>query len=455
MAVSYPGQKLGGSVAPWRGAGRAAHSGQVTGERHNEARGVAALDGRGLSLGQRAAEKKGSRPVMDRWRALSETVRDAVGAVPIVLAVQVEILSDGGTTGPAVAVAIVMSLALTFRRRWPLVTFLAALLTVAIATTGLEFLIVASYTFVAYRPRAHTVVVAGVSAIATTVGFMRWRSELVMDDLLSDFIVVAAVSILPAALGRAVREARARAAELDARNSELVTLREEAFRHAAEAERFRIARELHDVLGHYISAVTVRARAAHHVASRDPQAATDALGYVAEMGSESLKAMRALVGALRTEEVSSGPSELLPQPGLADIPRLVESFRGVGLVVYADVDDAAQRLPSTLGLHTYRIVQEALTNALSHGAAARAWLRISIDSDILHIQLDDDGQGLAPSSPRLGHGLAGIAERVALHRGASALGPSPQGGCRMEASMSIGHRNQMEHPQLASRGVTR
>ena len=377
---------------------------------------------------------------MTWWKQRPEILRDAVGAVPIVLVfiVAQQIYGDGGPILRAIAIVLVMGLALSFRRRWPVATFIAALLTVAVATTGLEFLAIASYTVVAYEPRARPAVVAGVSALAMIVGYLQYWPAFVLEDVAGDLILIAAISVLPAALGRMVRAARLTRAELESRNAELVALREREAAHAVEAERFRIARELHDVVAHHVSAMTVRARAGHHVASRDPQAAADALAYIAEAGSQTLTAMGAFVGTLRGQAASDRDG-VAPQPDLRNIPELLESFRSTGLVVHPDVDAASTRVSTALGLNAYRIVEEALTNAIRHGGAERVWVRVSVSRDSVDIQVDDNGRGLRKDGRPAGHGLVGVAERAALHGGTSAIGPSPRGGCRLQATLARGH----------------
>ena len=381
-------------------------------------------------------------------------VRDAVGAVPIVLVFVVaqQMYGDGGPVLRAVAIVVVMALALTVRRRWPFLTFAAALVTVVAATTGLEFLVVASYTLVVYAPQARPAIVAVVSAIAMTLGFLRYWPVLTLEDVAGDLILIAAIAVLPPALGRLVRESRRAKAELESRNAELVELREREAAHAVEAERFRIARELHDVVAHHVSAITVRARAGCHVASRDPQAAADALAYIAAAGSQTLTAMRGFVGTLRGEE-DTDREGAAPQPGLRDIPALLESFRGMGLVVHPDLDTGSATVAPALGINAYRIVEEALTNAIRHGGAERVWVRVALGTDRLDIRVDDNGRGLRAGDGQTGHGLIGVTERTALHAGTSALGPSARGGCRLEATLLLGPDDRAQIGTEASAGA--
>lgn len=377
---------------------------------------------------------------MRLWRQLPEMARDAVGAALLVAVFLIaqQRFGPGGSGVRAFAVVVVIGVALTVRRRWPLATYLAALLTAAVASTGIEFLSVAAYTLAAYEPRARAVPVMAGSALALTVGFLQYWPSLALEDIAGDVILIAATAVLPVVFGRAVRRIRETTAELEARNAELVELREVAEAHAVEAERFRIARELHDVVAHHVSAMTVRARAGRHVAARDPQAAAQALSYVAEAGTEALTAMGSLVGALRGENDGTDPDHLVPQPGFDEIPALLESFRHTGLVVHDEIDDPVGPIPPALGLNTYRIVQEGLTNALRHGVADGVWVRIWSTPDRLHVRVDDNGRGMGSHDGVGGHGLVGVAERAALHGGASSLQPSPRGGCRLEVTLGLG-----------------
>jgi signal transduction histidine kinase len=377
---------------------------------------------------------------MRLWKQQPEMVRDAVGAAVLVAVflISQQRFGPGGSGVRAITVVVVMGVAVTVRRRWPLATYVAALLTTAVATTGIEFLAVAGYTLAAYEQRARPAPLVAASALALTVGFLQYWPSRALDAIAGDLILIAATAVLPVVFGRAVRRARQTTAELEARNAELVDLREVAAAHAVEAERFRIARELHDVVAHHVSAMTVRARAGRHVAARDPQAATDALAYVAETGTQALTAMGAFVGALRGETDGDGPDDLAPQPGLDQIPALVESFRHAGLVVHTEIDGDVGPLAPALDLNAYRIVEEGLTNALRHGGADRAWVRIESTPDRLRVEVDDNGRGLGPGDGRRGHGLIGIAERAALHGGTSSLRAGPRGGCRLEATLGRG-----------------
>ena len=204
---------------------------------------------------------------------------------------------------------------------------------------------------------------------------------------------------------------------------------------AVQAERTRIARELHDVVAHRVSLMTVQAGAAKTVASDDPQAALQAMEAVEHAGRQALDELRHLLGVLRP---SADGGSLGPQPGLTDVPRLVDQFREAGLDVSLSVSGATTDLPARVDLSAYRIVQEALTNVLKHaGPGAQSDVRVSIDDGAVAIEISDDGQAVT-SLPGSGHGIMGMRERALLLGGSLSAGPRAGGGFRVAAHLPIG-----------------
>jgi signal transduction histidine kinase len=211
-------------------------------------------------------------------------------------------------------------------------------------------------------------------------------------------------------------------------------------------ERTRIARELHDVVAHRVSLMTVQAGGAKAIAGEDPQAALRAMGAVEEAGRAALDELRHLLGILRPE--AAGPGEhddLGPQPGLADIPRLVEQIRHAGVAVALTTSGLPAHLPARLDLFAYRIVQEALTNVLKHaGPGTRAEVRLHGDRGEILVEVLDDGRGtLVVPEPAVarngagGHGIVGMRERVLLLGGRLEAGPRADGGFRVVAHLPI------------------
>jgi len=184
-----------------------------------------------------------------------------------------------------------------------------------------------------------------------------------------------------------------------------------AARRAVTEERTRIARELHDVVAHRVSLMTVQAGAAKTVAADDPEAALQAMEAVEDAGRQALVELRHLLGVLRPE---AGVDGLGPQPGLADVPRLVDEFREAGMDVSLTMNGAQTDLPVSVDLSAYRIVQEALTNVLKHaGTGASAGVRLSSENQGFAIEVLDDGHGVTILHGS-GHGIVGMRERALL-----------------------------------------
>jgi signal transduction histidine kinase len=237
-------------------------------------------------------------------------------------------------------------------------------------------------------------------------------------------------------VGRRLRLRAERAAEL---------LREQAAeaRRIVTEERTRIARELHDVVAHRVSLMTVQAGAARAVAAEDPEASLRAMGAVEEAGRQALDELRHLLGVLRPETDLDG---LGPQPGLADLPRLVEQIRGAGVDVSLATDGVSGELPARVDLFAYRIVQEALTNVLKHaGPGAHSEVRLGTDRSGIVIEVLNDGRGAvvmpgsgAAQDSARGHGIVGMRERARLLGGTLDAGPRPGGGFGLVAHLPTG-----------------
>ena len=211
---------------------------------------------------------------------------------------------------------------------------------------------------------------------------------------------------------------RERRAQLAERERDLVA------REAVLEERSRIARELHDAIAHNVSMMVVQAGAERRVLDRTNGSTGEVLETIERIGRGALTEMRRLVGMLR----SDAKDPLTPQPGLGDLPTLITQVREAGLPVELRVEGERRELPVGIELSAYRIVQEALTNALKHAGEARASVNIRYGVDSLELEIVDNGAGAQAPVASGGHGLAGMRERVALYGGRLDTGRRPSGG---------------------------
>lgn len=201
---------------------------------------------------------------------------------------------------------------------------------------------------------------------------------------------------------------------------------------AAADERLRIARELHDVVAHSMSVITVKAGVAAKVLDKHPEEGRKALRTIEEIGRGSLAEMRHLLGVLR--EPGSTPGST-PLPRLADLPFLARQAAEAGVRVDLSVDET---VPDSMAPAVYRIVQEAITNVVKHAAPAHCQASVSVADGRLRISVVDDGPGqrVLPGRPG-GHGLAGMRERTLLYGGTFEAGPLPGTGFGVHASWEI------------------
>ena len=209
----------------------------------------------------------------------------------------------------------------------------------------------------------------------------------------------------------------------------------DAAQQAAAAERLRIARELHDVVAHAMSVIAVQAGTGRFVIDESPEVARDALAAIETTSRSALEELRRLLSVLRDDDAARG--DLLPTPGLRDLDELVAATVHAGVTVDVDQKGEAVALPSGLDLCAYRVVQEALTNVRRHARARAAAVSITFAPDCLHVVVDDDGIGAATAASTGGHGLVGMAERVALYGGTLDAGPRPGGGYRVAAHLPL------------------
>ncbi|MEU9044736.1 MULTISPECIES: sensor histidine kinase [unclassified Kitasatospora] len=242
------------------------------------------------------------------------------------------------------------------------------------------------------------------------------------------------------ALGIAVRIRRAQLAGLRERAARLEIERDQRSRLATATERTRVAREMHDIIGHNLSVIVTLADGGAYAAQAAPERGREALLLIGDTSRQALGELRRMLGVLRDQ--GDETAEFTPQPGIADLDGLCARIRAAGpQVVYTAAGDL-DRLDRGMQLMAYRIVQESLTNTLKHaGPDTRAHVTLTADTDRLRVRVQDSGpppDARTPAHPGgEGHGLAGIRERAALYGGTVTAGPGPGAGWSVEAVLDL------------------
>jgi signal transduction histidine kinase len=337
----------------------------------------------------------------------------------------------------AYALAVLGGTTLIWRRRAPLVVALANSVFIGLyfsldyppGPVGLSNM-VAIYTLAAYRPRRLSITVASTLFVVATVGEIATGEELV--DILVNFPVFA----LPWAIGDSVQTHRRYLANLEDRAASLERERAERDRLAVANERARIANELHDVIAHHVGVMVVQAGAARSVLDDRPADARRALLAIEHTGRDALVELRRLVGVLRDDDAAAAARN--PQPGVDDLRGLIDTMRDAGLATRLEIEGTPVALSPATELCVYRVVQEALTNTLKHSGSAHASVRLQYDSSALTVEVEDEGRGVAaPNGIEGGHGIVGMRERVALFGGELEVGPKPEGGFAVRATLPL------------------
>jgi signal transduction histidine kinase len=375
-----------------------------------------------------------------RWPRLTPATREALVGVGLTVAVELElILSDRATLARAAA-ALLITLPLVFRLRFPV-----AVLALVVAGTAVGAALGANpVTGPIFPVIAVLLGLYGVGSRATgvrlTAGAVVSFSGLLAASLLASGDVggALAIAILVTASGLVVGGAlgalRFESDLFAERASELERERDTRARVAVADERRRIARELHDVIGHSISVMGVQAGAVRSVLRDDQRREREALLAVERTGRQAVGEMRRLIGLLRTQEDALAD----PTPSLRRIEQLVSDMRDAGLAVRLSVHGDLSVLSPGVDLAGYRILQEALTNALKHAPGAHVEATVTCSSKALEIEVIDDGTA-APRSAgnHVAHGLVGMRERVSLYRGELVTGPAPGGGFAVRARIPL------------------
>ena len=371
------------------------------------------------------------RRVIAGHRALAVVIGTAVlfgCAIPSPLVKYPGSLSPAEFTIAAVTYVTFAAIAIASGPAWLLVAVTAAGGFASLAAgTRLDLigpvLLVALLVF-SLRSELIPVIVATVAA-AGVLGAGHLLFDLHARTGLSDLDVVPVLALVAAA-GQAVRLRRGQRAMLEEN-------REQEARLRVHAERLRIARDLHDAVGHQVALISVQAGAMGYLLDADPDQARDSLAHIQQASQAALEELRLAVGLLR-QPGDSEPTE--PAGGLGRLDELIGSFAATGLTVTCDVTGEARPLPEAVDLTAYRVIQESLTNAAKHAAGASASVRLAFRPGVLALAVEDDGPG-ASGTGDAGHGLIGMRERAAAVGGWVSAGPRGGGGFQVLAELPL------------------
>lgn len=340
-----------------------------------------------------------------------------------------------------IVLIVLMSAPLALRRVFPATVFGIALgswvvdraldYPESLATVGI---LVAFYTIGRELPRRRSFYIGGLSALF--VLFWTALGTITLESVTAVSIATTTIAtVTPLLVGREMRTRRERSKELQQKVANAERERRESARRAVEEERARIARELHDVVAHQMTVMTIHAEGARRIAKDADPRIQEALDTIKATGHSALAEMRRVVGLLRETEGHS--PDLAPLPRLTDLSFLVEKVRSAGVPVELSVEGEARPLADGVELSAYRIVQESLTNAVQHGGpGVSAEVAVSYGDNALDVMVIDDGRGAAAASSNGGgNGLVGIRERVAVLGGSFEAGAKPGGGYRVHASI--------------------
>jgi signal transduction histidine kinase len=386
------------------------------------------------------ASVRGMHWIRDLWRDDRGRLVHYLVAGGLGIFVIGEMSTFDATSPIVVAAGVIIGIALLFTRDAPFVAPLVVCAGFAAIVwdaggeakdLGSPFFVVVFFIpwcFGAYNPERLAIV-----GLVAVEGLGVW-ANVHFNPSISDFWFVGLLIAFSWGAGVFVGRRSAHAREMTERARRLELEQQETAERAVAEERQRIARELHDVIAHSVSVMTVQTGAVRRLLRPDQEKERRALETVEATGREALTEMRRLVGLLRDQ---GAMPEFSPQPGLGTMPDLLDTVRSAGLPVELAVEGTPYELPPGVDLAAYRVVQEALTNALKYGGTAHAWVSLRWREDELELEVANDGKGDGAGSGG-GHGLAGMRERVSLYGGTVDSGPREGGGYIVRARLPVG-----------------
>ncbi|QQC87316.1 sensor histidine kinase [Streptomyces alfalfae] len=339
----------------------------------------------------------------------------------------------------ATTLTAALVLPLLWRRRAPLMVF--GMVTAAAFVQWLMdvqlladiALLIALYTVAASSGRRGTLAAGAIVEAGVLLACLRWSVE---EAFPTTFVAATAMVIASAALGVNVRTKGVCLEALEERAARLERDRDQQARLAVAEERTRITREMHDIVTHNLSVMVALTDAAVYAQHRSPDKATTAMLQISETGRQALTDMRRSLGILRTDEPDA---ERHPLPGIAQLAALTEQMCAAGLPTRLEVHGGHTHIPATAQLTVYRLVQEALTNALKHTPSeTHAQVHVRCSTEAVTVNVIDNGPGATlPGTTRSGHGIPGMRERAVAYGGELRAGPLPGGGWEIHTRLDL------------------
>jgi signal transduction histidine kinase len=370
-------------------------------------------------------------------------VRPRLWDILFALAGAVALAGDGihrgtGSVGAAVALSLLACLPLAWGSQAPLTALLstAAGLLVCLAVfepydTAIFVLAIALYNVARLGDRRRSLIVGAGTAILLVTVIMIISTN----DVAGDTGVRLGIALGALVVGDTVRTRRELREAHRERDLRIAHQREQESRRRVADERLRMARDLHDTVAHALVAINVRASVAAHLHSSEDS--DGVLRDIMAVSAEALDDLRTTLSLLREAE---DPAPTAPTLDLASITQLLDHARAAGLDADADVNLNGHAIPIAVEQAGFRIVQEALTNVMRHGAASRARVTVRVEADALHIDVSDNGTGASSGVPSTGgHGLRGMTERAAALCGEVSAGPAERGGWQVHARLPLAH----------------
>ncbi|MEV1247434.1 sensor histidine kinase [Nonomuraea sp. NPDC050022] len=372
-------------------------------------------------------------------------------------------LTDLGNLGYVLLVA--SGVVVVVRRRWPVPVFVTAAVASLVYYTlgfpdgpGWLGLFVALYTVAAYGDGRRSLVIAGVGTSVLAIAWLVAAADIEPRAAIGWVYFRIGAAVMSAALGESVRSRQVIAAEAQERAELAERTREEEARARVDAERLRIAREVHDTVAHAIAIINVQSGVTAHVLDKRPEVAREALRAIEQTSSRALREMRAILGVLRDDDGDDNDGRV-PYPGLGQIDELAAKARAAGLDIELEETSSAAPLPSAVGSVAYRILQESITNVIRHVGPTRVTVALNPGLEVLEIRVTDEGRratsgdeptaahpparqltgtaGSAPAQPAPGRGILGMRERCQLLGGELDARPLPGGGFEVKARLPL------------------